>query len=111
MEHIYTSVVILQSEDLYDLQEKDTFKYRMTAGELEWLAFIDGKYSIADYINDNLENDILSIDTWDMSLALEDDNMQPKAVMLSDDTALQKIFFWCYSETSQEDEDEYITQK
>ena len=102
---IYTSDDIEKKDDLYDLQEMGSsgipIKYQMTKGEIEWYRFILGKYSIADFIDDNTTGDfLLTIDDENgMSRALDDDcNGFGKAVMLSDDSALQKIFFWLYQE-------------
>ena len=96
----YTSDQILESSDLYDLQDTFSssgipFQYQMTDGEMEWLRFINGKYSIADYINENLENGLLTFnDSETLKEVLESDGIDNKAVMLSDETALQKLFFW-----------------
>ena len=105
---IYTSEEILARDDLYDIQKDfccfgESFKYVMTDGELGWLDFVRGRYSIADWINENLEcvDDVKMIhvltfsDPESLSQALEDDDCQNKAVCLDDDTALQKLFFWC----------------
>ncbi len=73
-------------------------KHRLTAGEIQWVDFVRGRYSIADYIDDNTDDNILTIDS-EVSKALDDDNKGAgKAVCLSDETALQKILFWVYSE-------------
>ena len=98
----YTSKEILEMEDLYNLQEQDLVKYQMTQDEIQWLDFIEGKYSIADYIIENTDNDmILEIDPYYLSKVLDSDcNGAGKAVMLSDDTALQRIFFWLYQENT-----------
>jgi len=75
-------------------------KYKLTDAEKAWLDEIRGKYSIADYIDSNTDNNgIVTIYVDEMSEALDDDNEGAgKAPMLSDDTALQKIFFLCYRE-------------
>lgn len=99
----YTSAEILASDDLYDIQEQvcsygAEIKYQMTDGELGWLDFVRGKYAIADWIDDQMEGTVLTIDD-SLSQALDDDcKGWGKATCLSDDTALQKIFFWCYME-------------
>lgn len=99
---IYGSEEILA--DPTGIQELDEIKYRMTAGEVGWLSFIRGRYSIADYLFSVFEEEedgsvILTIDYWDMSKALsEDTGTSGKAVMLSDDTALQAIFFYNFIE-------------
>ena len=97
---VYNSEYILMNEDLYDLQESFCscgipFKYRMTKGELVWLDFVKGRYCIADWITSNLESDILTFNCpFALREAIEADGMQNKAVMLSDNAALQKLFFW-----------------
>lgn len=98
---LYTSDFILNADDLYPLQDSFCscgvpFKYKMTKGEIGYANFVKGKYEIADFILDNMdENGILSFTCpFEFSKALENDGMSHKAVMLSDDTALQKLFFW-----------------
>ena len=107
-ELIEESTAILEAEDLYELQDNFcslgiSFKYRMTEGELGWLDFVRGKYSIADWITENLDGDILTFDDVEsMSQALDDDcRGWGKATCLSDETALQKLFFWTYIETEE----------
>ena len=98
---IYTSDEILASEDLYDLQESFCcsgvpFQYQMTLGEIDYLRFVQGRYFIADFILKNMDgNGLLSFNCVDeLSQALAYDDLHYKAVMLSDQTALQKLFFW-----------------
>ena len=99
---------ILAADDLYNLQDSfctygDSFTYQLTPGELEWLEFVRGRYSIADWIDDRLNGDLLTFTTPEsMSRALDDDCLGAgKAVCLSDDTALQKLFFWMFSDYGQ----------
>ena len=103
---IYTSEEILNSDDLYDLQEMASsgipINYQMTKDEIGWFDFVKHAYVITDYISDNSDgNFLLTIDDIEtMSKALDDDcGGFGKAVMLSDETALQKIFFWLYQES------------
>lgn len=98
---IYNSKEILQAENLYLLQDEFCssgipFKYQITKEEYEWARFIKGKYCISDFVLKNTDTDlVLSFDCpFELNEALSNDGMQPKAVMLSDDTALQKLFFW-----------------
>tara|TARA_R100000541_G_C1844588_1_gene76509 strand:- start:174 stop:488 length:315 start_codon:yes stop_codon:yes gene_type:complete len=98
---IYNSKEILQADDLYQLQDKFSssgipFKYQMSKEEFEWAKFIKNKYCISDFVLKNTDNDlVLSFNCpFELNEALNNDGMQPKAVMLSDDTALQKLFFW-----------------
>jgi hypothetical protein len=109
MNKIYTSQEILETEDLYDLQELTSsgieIKYQMSPGEIQWYEFVKGRYSIADYISENTDgNFVLSIkDDAELSKYLDYDcKDMGKAVMLSDDSALQKIFFWLYQEDIEE---------
>ena len=101
----YTSKEILERDDLYDIHEMDNIQYELTEGELNWLYFVRGKYSIADYLLDTLdENRVVTLDTLELSQALDDDCQGfGKGVCLSDDTALQKLFFWLYTETEQDE--------
>lgn len=100
---IYHSNEILEMENLYEIQEQVssfglTVKYQLTPDELNWVDFVRGRYSIADYIDKNTEDDVLTIDI-EVSKALDDDcKGAGKATCLSDKTALQKIFFWVYQE-------------
>ena len=96
---------ILAADDLYTLKEEfcsygQAFTYQLTDDELSWLDFVTGKYGIADWIHERLVGDLLTFDCSEsMSRALDDDcENAGKAVCLSDDTALQKLFFWLYSE-------------
>lgn len=97
---LYTSSEILKADDLYELQDTFgssgiPFQYQMTEGELGWLRVIQGKYSIGDYIHSRLVENIVTFDDVEvLSQALADDGIPYKAVMLSDETALQRILFW-----------------
>jgi hypothetical protein len=78
----------------FHYQLNDGEKYELSEGELEWLEFINGKYSIADHLRTNMVGNVYTVDTFGMSEALEADGISHKAVMLSDDSALQAIFFY-----------------
>lgn len=83
----------------YHYQLVDGEKYLLTDGESDWLFnWVKGKYAISDHLIDNIvETDkgyIYTIDTIGLGEALEADQMFPKAVMLSDDSALQAVFFY-----------------
>ena len=96
---MYTSEQILAMDDLYELQEIGSVQYKLTDDENEWLDFIRGKYSIADYLDQNMTENYVEIESSGMSEALDEDCQgMGKGVCLSDDTALQKIFFWLYME-------------
>ena len=97
---LYTSDEILNLDHLYDLQDSFSscgvpFSYKMTSDELNWFDFIYNKYSIGDFIYTNLVGDILTFHCpFELSKCLKDDDCNYKAIMLSDETALQKLFFW-----------------
>jgi DNA polymerase sigma len=97
---LYTSKDILSKDNLFELQDSFSFfgvpfKYEMTEGELRWIDFVIGRYCIADWIVSNLKGNILTFDCpIALKEAIEGDGMDNKAVMLSDDTALQRLFFW-----------------
>lgn len=107
--YIYTSDDIKELYDvdsgIYQLTEAVSssgmsLKYRLTEDELGWLDFVRGHYQIAEYIGDNMEDDVLTIDcVMEMSKALDDDcKGAGKAIMLSDDTSLQTLLFWLYTD-------------
>jgi hypothetical protein len=97
---LLTSEEILNAEDLYKLQMSFScsgipFKYLLTEGEKEWLTFVSGRYSIADYIKGRLNGDIVTFsDPEELTNVLQSDGIENKAVMLSNETALQRLFFW-----------------
>ncbi len=105
---MFSSNQILAMDDLYQIQDQGSsgipIEYQLTTGEIGWVDFVRGRYSIADYIDQHTSLwhgvTVLTIDdTMEMSQALDDDcGGAGKAVCLSDDTALQKLFFWLYSE-------------
>ena len=98
---IYTSKEILLKDDLYDLQDTFSssgieFKYAITEGELNWAKFNKGKYAINDWVLSNINSDghLIFNSPEELSQCLKDDGIENKAVMLEDETALQKLFFW-----------------
>jgi hypothetical protein len=100
-----TSEQILAADDLYELQDSfccsgTPFRYQLTDGEMGWLDFMRGCYGIYDWINENTDKDgFLVFNCADeLGKVLNEDGMDFKAVCLSDDTALQKLFFWCSNE-------------
>ena len=78
----------------FHYQLEDGEQYKLTESELGWLDFVSGRYAIASHICDNMINDVYTMDSLSLGTCLDDDGMFPKAVMLSDDTALQAIFFY-----------------
>jgi hypothetical protein len=105
---VYTSDEILADPYItHDAMESGSMRYKLTVDEIGWLGFVSGRYCIADCLNECLsidddENYIVDLDIFDMSKALKDDDCQPKAVCLSDDTALQHIFFYNYLDDTDE---------
>ena len=97
----------LTESELHNIAEKITsfgmtYTHEMTEGEMQWLDFVRGRYAIADYIIDRMDDDLVVLDN-ELSKALDDDcRGAGKAVCLSDDTDLQSIFFYCYSETEEQ---------
>jgi hypothetical protein len=74
-------------------------QYLLTDGEADWLFnWVRGKYCIADHLIENIENTdegyVYTMDPIGLGEALTEDQCFPKAVMLSDDTALQAIMFY-----------------
>tara|TARA_R100001377_G_scaffold78729_1_gene56596 strand:- start:782 stop:1114 length:333 start_codon:yes stop_codon:yes gene_type:complete len=78
----------------FHYQLEDGEQYRLTDSELGWLNFVDGRYSIADHMRENMHDGVYTVDSTDMGLSLEADSLFCKAVCLSDDTTLQAIFFY-----------------
>lgn len=95
---------MLNETELYNISEKIssfglTYDYTLSEGELQWLEFVRGRYSIYDYLVERMTENTVTLDS-DLSKALDDDCMGAgKAVCLSDDTDLQAIFFYSYIET------------
>lgn len=115
----YTSEDILANEDIwmYEIPDKvscsgSPIEYVLTDAEWGWMEFVEGKYTIHDYIMENLtwvdpddpeaeyQVAVLTISCADeLSRALDADcGGAGKAACLSDDTALQAIFFSLYQE-------------
>ena len=88
----------------FHYQLDDGERYALTDGEQDWLYnWVRGKYVIADHLIENIECDedaegndvyVYTVDTLGLGEALTDDQCFPKAVMLSDDSALQAIMFY-----------------
>ena len=74
--------------------------YVLTDGEQCWLDFVRGRYSIADYIDEQTIDGVTRIYFDEMSAELDHDNGNSggKAACLSENTALAAIFFYCYIE-------------
>ena len=108
--HIYQSQEILdgvrdETGILEHAWENGTIKYQLTKDELYWLHTVHDKYHVPEYLFMNMlsKDDkfagIVTLVQPSMSTALDDDcKGAGKAVMLSDDTALQAIFFYGYQE-------------
>ena len=100
---IHTSESLKSQDGDYEnfhYQLEDGEQYRLTDGELSWLDFVSGRYSIADHLNDNMVEGVYTMDSYGLGEALDETGMFPKAVCLSDDTALQAIFFYSASEVA-----------
>ena len=85
--------------DNYHYQLVDGEKYLLTDGEADWLFnWVKGKYEIASHLLENIveteKGYVYTIESIGLGEALEADQCFPKAVMLSDDSALQAIFFY-----------------
>ena len=78
----------------FHYQLEDGEQYKLTESELGWLAFVDGRYSIADHLRENMSDGVYTVDCIGMGESLEADSLFCKAVCLSDDTTLQSIFFY-----------------
>lgn len=75
--------------------------YKLSEGEKQWLKFVTNRYSIADYIikNTNYDTGYTRFYPLEFSKILDEDCKGfGKAVCLSDETALQAIFFYGYNE-------------
>ena len=88
----------------FHYQLEDGERYQLTSDELDWLEFVRGRYAIYDHIDNNsqmiwddvkqMDVYVYTMDTHGMSEALANDGIEYKAVCLSDDSALQTIFFY-----------------
>jgi hypothetical protein len=101
-EQIHTSKSLKAQDGKFEnfqYQLDDGERYLLTDGEADWLFnWVRGKYVIAEHLIDNIEETdqgyVYTIDTIGLGEALTDDQCFPKAVMLSDKTALQAIMFY-----------------
>ena len=97
---IYTSEYITEQKDLYQFQDLRSsgipFKYQLTDGEVEWAYFLRHRYEIADWVIENTDDqNVLTFGDYDgLTAALKNDGMHPKAVMLSENSALHRLFLW-----------------
>ena len=108
--NLYTEAQILKDDECP--QWADDFgmcggiKYKLTESEIGWLDFARGRYSIVDYIDENTDAyGVTTFDATEFSSVLDGDGDIGKAVCLSDETALQKIFFYGYVEDWKQNED------
>jgi hypothetical protein len=109
---IYTSdeILAMETEEVCSLGEIP-ITYQLTEGEWEWVLFTKGKYCIADYVLQHVyvvpetDEKQVTMDSYHFSESMDGDNKGAgKATMLSDDSALQRIFFCCYTETDDDDD-------
>jgi hypothetical protein len=111
MKTIHTSESLKKQDGHYEnyhYQLEDGEQYMLTEGEIGWLDFVKGKYSIYDHIMNNSHCDddnnlIYTVETIGMGQALHDDGIGCKAVCLDDETALQAIFFYSHYEPEVEE--------
>ena len=89
----------------YHYQLEDGEQYLLTEGELGWLDFVEGRYSIADHLEDNMVDGVYTMESYGLGEALQETGMFPKAVCLSDDTVLQAIFFYSAVDVSDLDDE------
>lgn len=106
MSLVFTSDWILKQDDLHQLQEdyfnsSEGFEYQMNSGEIQWFEnFVKGRYEIADWIEENLVDRKGYIIRFQYGTGLNEalicDDCGGEAPMLSDDSALAKIFFYLF---------------
>ena len=102
MIHTSESLKALDNDyENYHYQLEDGEQYRLTDDELGWLDFVRGRYAIADHLVDNMVDGVYTMDVYGLGEALDETGMFPKAVCLSDDTALQAIFFYSAIEVTE----------
>lgn len=116
-EYVHTSESLKDQDgrfENYHYQLDDGERYALTDGEQDWLYnWVRGKYAIADHLIKNIECDenaegndvyVYTVDTIGLGEALTEDQTFPKAVMLSDDSALQGVMFYSAIEPHREGE-------
>lgn len=105
MDRIYTSGELesMEIESFETITEQCQFKYRLTKGELGWLDWIGGRYTIADYLSESLEDGIVTIDVLGISEALHADGVD-RAPCLSEDTQLQRLIWYIGPDMANEEE-------
>ena len=102
MIHTSESLKALDNDyENYHYQLEDGEKYLLTDDELGWLDFVRGRYAVADHLINNMVDGVYTMDVYGLGEALDETGMFPKAVCLSDDTALQAIFFYSAVEVTQ----------
>jgi len=77
---------------VYEFQDGD--RYQLTKGELGWLDFVRGRYAIADHFDDNMEDDIYTVDTIGLSESLWMDGCRHYPACLDDETPLALIVYF-----------------
>jgi|6_EtaG_2_1085325.scaffolds.fasta_scaffold06700_4 hypothetical protein len=98
VDEILTSEALesLEIENFESFAEQCQVKYRLEPDELEWLEWIGGRYSISEYISDNLDDDgVVTLNSMDVSDALHEDGVD-RAPCLSENTQLQRLL-WYFS--------------
>lgn len=83
----------IESTDFEQFTECGEFRYQLTPDEITWLEWIGDRYAITTYLGENTdENGVLTLDTHEVSEAMEDDDVD-RGPCLSEDTQLNRLLF------------------
>ena len=82
-------------EQLESITEPGIITYQLTDGELQWLEWIGGRYSIASLLWDSLDSETqaVTIDTTEINQALFDDGID-RCPCLTDDSQLNRLVWF-----------------
>lgn len=83
----------MEIEEVADLHDWGPFLYKPTNGELEAIAYLAGRYEVAEVLYDGFDADVRGYITFDPYMvgdALDREGFD-RVPMLSDDTALQRL--------------------
>lgn len=69
--------------------------YRLTEGELGWLAFAGDRFAISKWLHDNIEDGVIKLDTWEIHKCLADDGVD-RAQCLDERTSLAYLLWLSY---------------
>tara|TARA_R100000656_G_scaffold33013_1_gene28424 strand:- start:272 stop:586 length:315 start_codon:yes stop_codon:yes gene_type:complete len=98
VDEILTSEALesLEIENFESFSEQCSVRYRLEPDEMGWLEWIGGRYSISEYISDNLDDaGVVTLSPIDVSEALRADDVD-RAPCLSENTQLQRLL-WYFS--------------